>query len=772
MKRGLRALLEAERKKTRELYSDLTRLYPADREALQRSRTTAFNTAFRHESERCHLKLARLRGTSRQPRSQQPEEPVPSPTSGHRITDKTGQLSEVERTLLSKGPKFALAAGIDGDTMEVCQTSFARFAYQFRWAVARNSQPEEHPASRSNEGLPVFPRSTGVSAPPTDNDTDAKLRRVYYAVASVVENLPRRRRWSNLPRKEGEALQALREKPIALMPSDKGGEFCAIDRDSYTELGRSHLSDEATYQQVPRMTAKTIEGKINREWRTICRERGVPWRCERSFVSNNTHLATFRHLVKTHKPGPQLKIRPIVAGIGSPTEKISWLLTTLLSPLLNTVPAHMPDSGHLMTLLTGAAPQVLQRHPYQVSLDVVSLYTSVPVEDALSVVRDKLQREEAATPDPLQTEDVVALLRTIFNLTYFTYEGRIYKQKAGLPMGCAVSGIVAILFLEGIEQRALAQFARCPLFLRYVDDCYALVKNGEEARELHTLFNSQHPSIKFELETCKQEGRTTSLSLLDLTVRVNEGGRASFDFYTKDAKSKIFLHKESALPWNQKAAAIRNEVRRIEARSDRANVNFNRAAFKEKLRSNGYNDRDLEETLSRRRKPKRTSQGPVYYINLPFLGESAEHKIRRAFAREGIFVRIVRRSTTILDIVRPKQPEVRRCKWDPCPTKEAGKCFIKDCVYEITCLPCGRRYVGSTTRALHERIREHTSSGRGSTIHDHLILCGSGIAQVRVKVVAREKDEVNARIREAIVIKKTQPDLNTQEDNDLIDLVF
>ena len=86
-------------------------------------------------------------------------------------------------------------------------------------------------------------------------------------------------------------------------------------------------------------------------------------------------------------------------------------------------------------------------------------------------------------------------------------------------------------------------------------------------------------------------------------------------------------------------------------------------------------------------------------------------------------------------------------------------------------MPCNRRYVGSTTRSLHERIREHTTSGRGSTIHNHLSRCGGGTARVRVKVLAREKDEVNARIREAIIIGKVHPELNTQGESDLVDLV-
>ena len=173
----------------------------------------------------------------------------------------------------------------------------------------------------------------------------------------------------------------------------------------------------------------------------------------------------------------------------------------------------------------------------------------------------------------------------------------------------------------------------------------------------------------------------------------------------------------------------------------------------------------------RRRRPNGADRGAAHYIDLPFLGESAERKIRQAFTREGINIRLFRRSTTILDIVRPRQPDVRRCKWQTCPTRGAGKCFTKNCVYEVTCLPCGQRYVGSTTRPLHERVREHTTSSRSSTIHDHLTLCGGGTAQVQVKILAREKDEVNTRLREAIIIRRTRPGLNTQEESELIDIV-
>ena len=342
-------------------------------------------------------------------------------------------------------------------------------------------------------------------------------------------------------------------------------------------------------------------------------------------------------------------------------------------------------------------------------------------------------------------------------------------------MGCAVSGIVAIIFMEAIETRALAQFARCPLYLRYVYDCYALMKDADEARELQACLNGQHPSIRFDLEDCQQDQGATSLSLLDLTVHIDSSGEASFDFYAKEARSSVFLHRDSALPWNQKAATIRNERKRIAARSS-VNNEANQRAFEEKLHTNGYTTGDLRRVQptnrGRRRPHGARPEDAIHYIDLPFLGENAERRIRRAFTREGIGIRIYRRSTTILDKVRPRQREIRRCNWEACPTKEAAKCFVKNCVYEVTCTPCGHRYVGSTTRPLHERVREHSVTGRGSTIHEHLVNCGGGTAQVRVRVLAREKDEVNTRLREAIIIKRLRPELNTRAESDFVDLVF
>ena len=47
-----------------------------------------------------------------------------------------------------------------------------------------------------------------------------------------------------------------------------------------------------------------------------------------------------------------------------------------------------------------------------------------------------------------------------------------------------------------------------------------------------------------------------------------------------------------------------------------------------------------------------------------------------------------------------------------------------------------------------------------------------GDPALQVRIVAREKDEINTRLREAIVIKRLRPELNTRSESDLVDFVF
>ena len=96
------------------------------------------------------------------------------------------------------------------------------------------------------------------------------------------------------------------------------------------------------------MSSSTVERKISEVWKSVAKKADIPKRISRTFVSSNSELPKIYHLVKTHKKGADIKVRPIVACRDGPSMKIAWLLSRLLRSLLNSVPAHLESSRQLI----------------------------------------------------------------------------------------------------------------------------------------------------------------------------------------------------------------------------------------------------------------------------------------------------------------------------------------------------------------------------------------------------------------------------------------
>ncbi|XP_077490911.1 uncharacterized protein LOC144101649 [Amblyomma americanum] len=133
-----------------------------------------------------------------------------------------------------------------------------------------------------------------------------------------------------------------------------------------------------------------------------------------------------------------------------------------------------------------------------VSFDVKSLFTSVPVDLAVKVCTAALE-SHPTLPErtPIDVPDLTRLLRFCLTNTYFTFENIPHKQIHGAAMGASISVTVANLTMEEIEGRALAAFTPAPkVFLRYVDDCFCVMKR-EALKDFIVQLNSIEPAIQF-----------------------------------------------------------------------------------------------------------------------------------------------------------------------------------------------------------------------------------------------------------------------------------
>ena len=159
----------------------------------------------------------------------------------------------------------------------------------------------------------------------------------------------------------------------------------------------------------------------------------------------------FYGLPKIHNPDTPL--RPIVSSCGSVTYGVAKVLAKILKPLVGKSPHHINSTQDFVeqvkhiTLVPG---QCLS------SYDVSALFTLVPVDPALNIIKDLFEKDHALKEKTVMAViDIILLLKFCLKNTYFSFQDQFYEQVEGAAMGSPVSPIVANLYMEHLEQKAL-----------------------------------------------------------------------------------------------------------------------------------------------------------------------------------------------------------------------------------------------------------------------------------------------------------------------------
>ena len=255
-------------------------------------------------------------------------------------------------------------------------------------------------------------------------------------------------------------------------------------------------------------------------------------------------------LPKVHKPGTPL--RPIVSFVNSPTYALSKHLVTILSPLVGRSHSHVRNSFDFASFI---ADQTLTHNMVMVSFDVVSLCTKVPVHLATKVAQDRLLRDTSlAERTSLLADEVINLLSFCLDATYLAYNGDVFQQIFGTPMGSPVSVTVANLVMEDVEERALSTCPHPPppFWKQYVDDKFTALPEDQVDRFLDHL-NTVEPSIKFTME----KESNGSLSFLDTLVTHHDDGSLSTSVYRKKTHTDHYLDFISHHPLAHNVAVAR-----------------------------------------------------------------------------------------------------------------------------------------------------------------------------------------------------------------------
>ena len=188
----------------------------------------------------------------------------------------------------------------------------------------------------------------------------------------------------------------LSEHDLLAVPFDKGVGFCIMKVDSY----RSKLNDILQLDQFrkelnPRSNSKDLiireEERINKELNCLKDEGKISEELFACLKSTGGQPPRLYGLAKVHKDA--VPLRPVLSMPGSPYDNLGTAVTKWLS----VIPSSQINCSNKQ-VMERINDVTLEEDEVLVSIDVSSLYTNVPVDEAIKEAADILYAGNLTAP--------------------------------------------------------------------------------------------------------------------------------------------------------------------------------------------------------------------------------------------------------------------------------------------------------------------------------------------------------------------------------------
>lgn len=542
---------------------------------------------------------------------------------------------------------------------------------------------------------------------------------------------------------------------IAVINADKGNTTIILDRSEYESSMNKLVNDKDTYIKTKRDPTNRIETKVNdmiSNWRLNNRINDEE---EIYLKTHNSVAPAVYGTGKLHKKkvGEDIPLRPVVATLQSPTYKISKVIARCLGKIENYSPFHVKDSWQFAQQVKDA---YVPKGYKLISLDATSLFTNIPTDLCIKAIKKRWLKIEPHTF--LTQSQFIDTVKLITSESYFRYKDDFYLQKMGLAMGNSISGFLADMVMEDLEQTVLNKLPFITTFYRrFVDDIIVAIPE-KESQTILKLFNDydQHKRIKFTVE----EESNKSINFLDMTLNRSDDGKVETIWYRKAISSGRYLHFQANNPMTHKrnvATAITDRAIAFTNPKDRPN---SLGKVKELLTDNGYPQQFVSNIIKKR-------------VDRYYNGNVNKEKKDTKF----IATPYIPGLSELLKKVLNKFDMTLSCK----TTNKIGNIYTKTkytvpkqlkskVVYQIKCCDCGAVYIGVTKQKLKDRMAKHKSDIHLKKLQEttgltvHAVKNHHKIDLDKVTILEQIPNYFQRLIAEKMYIHKTPNTVNTQID--------
>ena len=390
-----------------------------------------------------------------------------------------------------------------------------------------------------------------------------------------------------------------------------------MDKEEYQQKLRTLLKD-GPYIQVKRDPGPGIRRNLHRLLMSAVSDGRLSRMDLLRLCPTHYQTPHIYGLPKIHKP--HVPLRPIVSLRDSVLAPVSRLLADIMAPFVKQCDSYIRDSEDLVSKLS----EQCFTPGYFASVDVVSLFTNVPIPETLQVFKQLLLEDSSLCERTcFSVNEIIILSEFVLTSCYFVHYDGLFVQTSGATMGSSLGPVAANIFMSHFEKCVLQEAPRRSLktpslWLRYVDDVLLYWTHDEaDMSSFLDFLNNFRPSIKFNLES-ETDGE---LPFLDVLIRYKDGQLSFVCIGSRRTRTSTYAgtplilevcSRASSVPWEQE----QNESAQKKQRHKNAGI-FERYSGGMDTRRMKLNAAFKHVTTTTRRRPSLQKRKGTHYPTSP-----------------------------------------------------------------------------------------------------------------------------------------------------------
>ena len=589
-----------------------------------------------------------------------------------------------------------------------------------------------------------------------------------------------------IPSEERKILESLyKNKDITVLRQDKGRGVVVMNKCDYIEKSSLFLNG-SEFEKLDSDLTASFQTRVQNKLLSM-KKRFTDSQYKRLYPSSS-RPGLFFGLAKVHKLQNgstnvnELPLRPVISNIGTTTYELSKYLAKLLQPIAKSEFTIESTKDFVQKIKR----KKIEKEFEMISFDVVSLFTSVPLDFTIGIILDKIYNQKLIATK-LTRDEMKSLLEICTKEMHFSFDGSIYRQVNGVAMGSPLGPVIANIFMVELEKRLIPTMSeKISLWFRYVDDTFTFIKKGQVDSVVEVL-NGFHEKIKFTFEK-EVDG---CISFLDVKVIKKSDDSFDTDIYRKKTDTNVYLSWKGFAPRPWKLGTLKGLIRRAFTVCSTDEYREKEVSFLKKVftQMNGFPSKVVSKVIKDVRDkmadeivhnpvsdpvpiPSIPNMAPLEsvavdaqsskdvctpYICLPYKGLPGEEIVRKfkdvlvKSLPNYVQPRIIYKGTKLGSCFRVK---------DKVPMKHESNLVYAFKKEGVT------NYIGETKVRYGTRTYEHMNTDKASAVYKHKIENRLALSDSDFEIIDKGFPKtVDRKLAEALYVKELDPILNRQKSS-------